>query len=79
MLIREKKIVRVALVLDEVEKDHLYWTRVIADCYLASLKEHNAKEMVNLGTGEVIEKQDIERLESILSAMGENSNWEMIK
>lgn len=79
MLIKEKKIVRATIVLDEVEKDHLYWTRVVADCFLAELKDHKAKEMISLETGEVIERQDIERLIGILSAMGENSNWEIVK
>ena len=79
MLVTEKKITRATIVLDEAERDHLYYARAIADCFLATLKDNGSNEMMSLATGEIIEQRDIERLKGILSAMEENPHWEIIK
>lgn len=78
MLVREKKITRATFVLDEVEREHLYYARAISDCFLAALKDNGSNEMISLATGEIIEQRDIERLEGILLAM-ENPHWEIVK
>lgn len=79
MLVTEKKITRATYVLDEVEREHLYYARAIADCFLAGLKDNNSNEMMSLATGEIIEQKDIERLKDILLAMEESPHWEIIK
>lgn len=78
MLVTEKKITRATFVLDEEEREHLFYTRMIADCFLATLKDNRSNEMMNLATGEIIEQKDIERLKGILLAM-ENPYWEIVK
>lgn len=78
MLITEKRITRATFVLDEEEREHLFYTRRIADCFLAELKDNGSNEMMNLATGEILEQRDFERLKGILSAM-ENPYWEIVK
>lgn len=78
MLVKEKKITRATFVLDEEERDHLFYARMTADYFLATLKENCSNEMMSLATGEIITQKDIERLEGILSAM-ENPHWEIVK
>lgn len=79
MLITEKRITRATFVLDEEEREHLFYARRIADCFLAELKDNGSNEMMSLATGEIIEQKDIERLKGILSTMEENPHWEIIK
>lgn len=78
MLVTEKKITRATFVLDEEERDQLFYARMTADCFLAELKENCSNEMMSLATGEIITQKDIERLKDILSAM-ESPHWEIIK
>lgn len=78
MLVKEKKITRATFVLDEEERDHLFYARMTADCFLATLKENCSNEMMSLATGEIITQKDIERLKGILSAM-ESPHWEIVK
>ena len=80
MLVKEKKITRATFVLDEVEREHLFYARaIVADCFLATLKENGSNEMMSLATGEIIEQRDIEKLKNILLAMEENPHWEIVK
>lgn len=78
MLITEKRITRATFVLDEEEREHLFYARRIADCFLAELKDNSSEEMISLATGEVIDQGDLERLKDILSAM-EDPHWEIVK
>lgn len=78
MLITEKKIIRATIVLDEAEREHLFYTGRIVDCFLSELKDNSSNEMMSLATGEVIDQGDLERLKDILSAM-EDPHWEIVK
>ena len=79
MLVTEKNITRATVVLDETERDHLFYARRIADCFLAELKDNSSNEMMNLATGEIIEQKDIERLKGILLVMENHPYWEIVK
>ena len=63
---------------NEKEREHLFYARRIADCFLAELKDNSSEEMISLATGEVIDQGDLERLKDILSAM-EDPHWEIVK
>ena len=78
MLVKEKRITRATFVLDEEERSYLFHARMIADCFLATLKDNRSNEMMNLATGEILEQKHIEQLKGILSAM-ENPHWEIVK
>lgn len=78
MLVTQKRITRVAITLDDEERDCLYDTKRIADCFLAELELNNSNEMMCLATGEILERRDIEKFKGFISAM-ESPYWEIIK
>lgn len=75
MLITEKKITRVIVKLDKNERDVLRDSIEILSCIQDMMIDKQASEMINLSTGEVIEREEFARLRGIINGLIDGGEW----
>lgn len=75
MLVTEKKITRVITKLDGNEITALNDVHFLADCFITTLNENEAKEFMNPATGEVIDRDDLMRMCGIISGLKFCGEW----
>ena len=77
MLITEKKTIRATVNIDPGEQYAIEVVDFIAEGLLKMLEEDEKTTMSNLVTGEVIDKEDLQRLRGILQGIGYCTAWEL--
>ena len=71
----EKKITRVRVQLDDNEIASLNDTMAIVSCLFEPLVENQKVEYISTATGEVIEMDDLKRVNGILSGLIHCREW----
>ena len=77
MLITEHKTVKATVNLDPAEQYAIEVVDFIAESVLKMLEENKKATMSNLATGEVIDKEDLQRLRGILQGISYCTAWEL--
>ena len=75
MKITEKRTVRTTVDIDPAEQYAIEVVDFIAEKLLKMLEDNKKLEMVNLATGEVIDKEDLKRLRGVLQGISHCREW----
>ena len=75
MLITEKRMVRTIISVDPGECYAIEVVTDIAENLFDMLEENKKLEMVNSATGEIIDKQDLKRVQGILHGIRNCREW----